>query len=160
MICYRHPPIATLLCRHHFPWFSWHLASRIRVHSVVNMAGVVKTLWRSNSLSRSVISIVGSFGFGGSPKMISKEACSRGFALRYVLPAPSFSSAQWCICTWLPSECVNGRNEPFGCGKKSPCRKRSRQKEHGKKKKRKKWQKLQKSDQKWKKSQAKKVKRK
>ena len=33
------------------------------VHTVVNMGGVVKTLRRSNSLSRSVFSMVGSFGF-------------------------------------------------------------------------------------------------
>ena len=32
------------------------------MHSVVNLGGVVKILWRSNSLSRSFFSTAGSFG--------------------------------------------------------------------------------------------------
>ena len=39
-----------------------HLSSQRRVHSVVNMGRVAKTLRRSNSLSRSVSSTAGSFG--------------------------------------------------------------------------------------------------
>ena len=46
------------MCRHHFPGNCRHLA----LHGVVNLGGVVKTLRRSNSLSRSVFSTAGSFG--------------------------------------------------------------------------------------------------
>ena len=38
------------LCRNHFPWFYRHFASRRRVHDIVNMGGVVKTLQRRSSL--------------------------------------------------------------------------------------------------------------
>ena len=44
---------------HHFPWFCRQLSSQKRVRSVVNMGGVVKTLRRSNSLSRNVFSMAG-----------------------------------------------------------------------------------------------------
>ena len=43
--------------------FYRHFSSQGRVHSVVNLGGVVKILRRSNSLSRSVFSMAGSFGF-------------------------------------------------------------------------------------------------
>ena len=39
-----------------------HFSSQRRVCGVVNLGGVVETLRRSNSLSRSVLSTVGSFG--------------------------------------------------------------------------------------------------
>ena len=38
------------LCRHHFPGNYRHFSSQRRVHGVVNLGGVVKTLRRSNSL--------------------------------------------------------------------------------------------------------------
>ena len=43
-------------CEHHFPGNCRHLASQRRVCGVVNLQGVVKTLRRSTSLSRSVFS--------------------------------------------------------------------------------------------------------
>ena len=48
-------------CRHHFPGNCRHLSPQSGVHGVVNLGGVVKTLRRSNSLSRSVFSTAGSF---------------------------------------------------------------------------------------------------
>ena len=45
-----------------FPGFYRHFSPQRRVPSIVNMGGVVKTLRRSNSLSRSVFSTAGSFG--------------------------------------------------------------------------------------------------
>ena len=38
------------LCGHHFPGNYRHFSSQRRVHGVVNLGGVVKTLWRSKSL--------------------------------------------------------------------------------------------------------------
>ena len=52
------PPVLTP-----FPWFCRHFLPQRGVHTIVNMGGVVKTLRRSNSLSRSVFSTVGSFGY-------------------------------------------------------------------------------------------------
>ena len=45
-----------------FSWVSQAFSPQRRVHSVVYMGGVVKTLTRSNSLSRSIFSTAGSFG--------------------------------------------------------------------------------------------------
>ena len=50
------------LCGHHSLGNCRHFFSPRRVHSVVNLGGVVKTLRRSSSLSRSVFSTAGSFG--------------------------------------------------------------------------------------------------
>ena len=50
----------------HFPGNYRHFSSRRGVHDIVNLGGVVKTLRRSNSLSRSVFSTAGSFGWGGA----------------------------------------------------------------------------------------------
>ena len=47
--------MAAHLARTSFPCFYRHLSSQRRVRSIVNMGGVVKTLRRSNSLSRSVL---------------------------------------------------------------------------------------------------------
>ena len=49
--------------------------------------------------------------FGGSRKMVSDRPSSRGFAFRYVLPPPPFSSVQmrgrlWCVCVCV---CVRAR---------------------------------------------------
>ena len=52
------------LCGRHFPWNCRHFSSQRRVPSVVNLGGVVKTLRRSNSLSRSVFSTAGPLGRG------------------------------------------------------------------------------------------------
>ena len=38
------------LCGHHFPGNYRHYSSQSRVDGVLNLGGVVKTLWRSNSL--------------------------------------------------------------------------------------------------------------
>ena len=38
------------LCGHHFPGNFRHFSSQRRVHGVVNLGGIVKTLRRSNSL--------------------------------------------------------------------------------------------------------------
>ena len=54
--------MATSLCGHRFPGNYRHPASQRRVCGVVNLGGVVKTLRHSNSLSRSVFSMAGSFG--------------------------------------------------------------------------------------------------
>ena len=54
--------IATPFSGHHFPWFFRHLSSQRRVHNVVKMAGVVKTLRHSHSLTRSVFSTAGPLG--------------------------------------------------------------------------------------------------
>ena len=56
------------LCGHLFPGNYRHVSSHRRVHTVVKMGGVVKTLRRSNSLSRSVFSTVRSFGYFGFGK--------------------------------------------------------------------------------------------
>ena len=40
---------------HHFPWFYKELSSHKKVHTVVNVGGVVKTLRRGNSLSRCAL---------------------------------------------------------------------------------------------------------
>ena len=73
MICYRD------FCGHHVPWFYKQLSSQKRVCSVVSMGGVVKTLRRSNSHSRSVFSMAGPFVNSkpgrerkGPPKIIQK----------------------------------------------------------------------------------------
>ena len=52
------------LCGHHFPGNCRHFSSQRSIHSVLNLGGVVKTLRRSNSLSRSrsVFSRAGAFG--------------------------------------------------------------------------------------------------
>ena len=56
--------MATPSRRHPFPWFDKELSSQERVHTIVILRGVVKTLRRSNSLSRSVFGMAGSFGKG------------------------------------------------------------------------------------------------
>ena len=55
--------MATPSRRHPFPWFCKELSSQKRVHTIVILRGVVRTLRRSNSLSRSVFSMAGSFGY-------------------------------------------------------------------------------------------------
>ena len=50
------------VCGHLFPGNCKHLSPQRGVHGVVNLGGIVKTLRRSNSLSRSVFSTAGSFG--------------------------------------------------------------------------------------------------
>ena len=50
------------MCGRHFPGNCRHLSPQRGVHGVVNLGGVVKTLRRSNSLSRTVFSTAGSFG--------------------------------------------------------------------------------------------------
>ena len=63
------------MCGRHFPGNCRHLSPHRGVHGVVNLGGVVKTLRRSNSLSRTVFSTAGSFGqiveplFCGSEKI-------------------------------------------------------------------------------------------
>ena len=56
--------MATPLALTLFPGFCRHSSPQRGFHSVVNTGGVVKTLRRSNSLSRSVFSTAGSFGNG------------------------------------------------------------------------------------------------
>ena len=51
-------------CVHHFPWNCKHISFQRRAHGVVNMGGVVKTLWCSNSqffYRRSIFCTAGSF---------------------------------------------------------------------------------------------------
>ena len=50
------------VCGHTFPGNYRHLSPQRGVHGIVNLGGVVKTLRRSNSLSRTVFSTAGSFG--------------------------------------------------------------------------------------------------
>ena len=61
--------MATPSRRHPFPWFYKELSSQKRVHTIVILRGVVKTLRRSNSLCRSVFSMAGSFGWGWGDKI-------------------------------------------------------------------------------------------
>ena len=49
---------------HRFPWFYRHLSSVKRVHSIVKLGDIVKTLRIVNLLSRSIFSMAGSFGNG------------------------------------------------------------------------------------------------
>ena len=102
--------IATPLRGHHFPRFLQASPSQRRVHSVVDMGGVVKTLRWSNSLSRNVFSTVRSFGWwcastflqsSSSPgvkdpkacpnqeqKIIPKTKCWAGCPCRHPLSGP------------------------------------------------------------------------
>ena len=67
----RQPP----LCSHNFPGFCRHFSPERGVHAVVNMGGVVKTLRRSNSLSRSVFSTAGSFGIAIASDLRFQSHC-------------------------------------------------------------------------------------
>ena len=53
--------------RRHLPANCRHLSPQGGVHGVVNLGGVVKTLRRGNSLSRTVFSTAGSFGIVSFP---------------------------------------------------------------------------------------------
>ena len=59
MIYYGDPLVRTS----HFLGFTGSSLLKKRVHTVVNLGGVVKRLRRRNSLSRSVFSTAGFFGF-------------------------------------------------------------------------------------------------
>ena len=74
------------MCGHHFPGNYRHFSSRKGVHGVVNLGGIVKTLRRSNSLSRSVFSTAGSFGLRSGP-LHSKHAA-------------------FCVCVLKPTKLV------------------------------------------------------
>ena len=82
-------PTRCTRCGHHFPGNYIHLSSQGRVHSIVNMGGVVKTLRHGNSLARSVFSTAGSFELLRNPP--PKKARVGGPGLRLVASMQSHS---------------------------------------------------------------------
>ena len=88
--CLRRTQIRQVIWRSsYFPGNCRHFSSQRNVHSVVNLGGVAKTLWRSNSLSQSVFRTAGSFGVTLKPVSrifkVPKGHHPRGTTLREAL---------------------------------------------------------------------------